>query len=113
MLIDFSFSNFKSFRDEQAFSMQRVQRFVDGEDAYAGISTVAAIYGANASGKSNLLQAFAYMRGMVVTSYAHGNIDSRLPRAPFKLNAAQAEKPTEFFAEFIAVDGLRYQYWFS
>ena len=43
MLIDFSFSNFKSFRDEQAFSMQRVQRFVDGEDAYAGISTVAAI----------------------------------------------------------------------
>ena len=55
MLIDFSFSNFRSFRDEQSVSMTRDERFTESNDSRQ--SPITAIYGANASGKSNFLKA--------------------------------------------------------
>ena len=58
MLIDFSFSNFRSFRDEQSFSMTRDET-VHGVRRVSRQSPIAAIYGANASGKSNFLKAIA------------------------------------------------------
>ena len=67
MLIDFSFSNFRSFRDEQSFSMTRDERFTESNDSRQ--SPITAIYGANASGKSNFLKAMCAMRSMVTNSY--------------------------------------------
>lgn len=72
MLIRFSFKNFKSFKDENCLDMEatslkeheyNVAKIDNGE--YLKIS---AIYGANASGKTNVLQAFDYMKKRILVS---------------------------------------------
>lgn len=110
MLIDFSFSNFRSFRDEQAFSMTRDEKFMDPDDSEQ--SPITAIYGANASGKSNFLKALRTMSSMVANSYSQGNADSIIYREPFLLQKDPFAQPSSFFLEFIANDGLKYRYWF-
>ncbi|OZG69395.1 AAA family ATPase [Bifidobacterium eulemuris] len=110
MLIDFSFENVTSFRDEQAFSMTRDARFV--EEGGPSISTVTAVYGANASGKSNFLYALHSMRDMVVTSYSAGDGTSDIHRDPFLLRENPNDADTAFYVSFIATDGQKYRYWF-
>lgn len=72
MLIRFSFKNFKSFKDENCLDMEatslkeheyNVAKIDNGE--YLKVS---AIYGANASGKTNVLQAFDYMKNRILVS---------------------------------------------
>ena len=72
MLIRFSFKNFKSFKDENCLDMEATSL---KEHEYNLIETdngnflkVAAIYGANASGKTNVLQAFDYMKTRILVS---------------------------------------------
>lgn len=110
MLIDFSFSNYRSFRDEQCFSMTRDKRFSDG--SFADRSTIAAVYGSNASGKSNFLRALQMMADMVRTSYSQGNAGTDIPRDPFLLGRRERSEGSSFFAEFLAGDNQRYRYWF-
>ncbi|MBT1173182.1 ATP-binding protein [Bifidobacterium sp. MA2] len=110
MLIDFSFSNYRSFKGEQAFSMTRDTRFRSG--AFADESTITAIYGPNASGKSNFLRALWSMAVMVRTSYSQGDTNTSIPRDPFLLSPKGRSEESSFFAEFIAEDGQRYRYWF-
>ena len=72
MLIRFSFKNFKSFRDENVLDMEATSlkeheyNVVKTENVY--LLKVAAIYGANASGKTNVLQAFDYMKKRILVS---------------------------------------------
>lgn len=72
MLIRFSFKNFKSFKNENCLDMEatslkeheyNVAKIDNGE--YLKVS---AIYGANASGKTNVLQAFDYMKNRILVS---------------------------------------------
>jgi len=72
MLIRFSFKNFKSFKNENCLDMEatslkeheyNVAKLDSGE--YLKVS---AIYGANASGKTNVLQAFDYMKKRILVS---------------------------------------------
>ena len=72
MLIRFSFKNFKSFKYENCLDMEatalkeheyNVAKTENGE--YLKVS---AIYGANASGKTNVLQAFDYMKKRILVS---------------------------------------------
>jgi len=72
----------------------------------------AVVYGANASGKSNLVKALQYMRGVVLESAAlqPGQAFERLQ--PFRLDAASGSQPTEFEVTFI-LDEVRYQYGFA
>ena len=72
MLIRFSFKNFKSFKDENVLDMETTSL---KEHEYNVVKTdqvnllkVAAIYGANASGKTNVLQAFDYMKKRILIS---------------------------------------------
>ena len=72
MLIRFSFKNFKSFKDENVLDMEATSL---KEHEYNIVKTdqvnllkVAAIYGANASGKTNVLQAFDYMKKRILVS---------------------------------------------
>lgn len=109
MLIDFSFSNYRSFKDEQAFSMARQSRMGNSHAP----SAVAAVYGANASGKSNFLKAFHAMSSLVRTSYSGGDVTSGIPRDAFALReSGETSSPSEFFVEMIADDGRKYAYWF-
>lgn len=71
------------------------------------------IYGANASGKSNLIKALQYMRGVVLESATiiqPGQTYDRLQ--PFRLDKESGSQPTEFEVTFI-LDGARYQYGFA
>lgn len=72
MLIRFNFKNFKSFKDENVLDMEATSL---KEHEYNVVKTdninllkVAAIYGANASGKTNVLQAFDYMKKRILVS---------------------------------------------
>lgn len=111
MLIDFSFSNFRSFEGAQAFSMRREPRFRDVPSDE--LSRAAAIYGANASGKSNFLLALKAMRDLVTTSYSGGSATSGIRRQPFRLREGSESEPSSFLMECIADDGQRYRYSFS
>lgn len=111
MLIDFSFSNYRSFEADQAFSMRREQRYTDADSSL--FSAVAAIYGANASGKSNFLRAMAVMQHFVLTSYSSGDAESGIHRDSFRLSEDSGVRPTSFLVECIADDRQKYRYWFS
>jgi AAA15 family ATPase/GTPase len=71
----------------------------------------ALIFGSNASGKSNLLDALFYMSSFVVNSQLRHNPDGAPPRAPFSLNKNCAEKHSQFDCDFI-INGVRYHYGF-
>ncbi|KFF30484.1 AAA family ATPase [Bifidobacterium bombi] len=109
MLLDFSFSNFRSFRDAQSFSMMPSKKG-------SSPSTVTAIYGANASGKSNFLSAFAQMVTCVLQSYKQGISYKGGAKNAFALAADGghgADEPTRFYIRFRACDGMEYEYRFS
>lgn len=120
MLIEFSVSNYKSIRGEVTFSLvadggsERWDTNVFEPELAAGVRsiplvTTAAIYGANAAGKTNLVRALATM-GVVVTQSARG-LDE-LPLTPFLFDPATRDKPTNLEVTIVA-DGVRYQYGFS
>ena len=119
MLIEFRISNFRSLRDEQVLSLvaSKDKSLASSHTVSTGVGATpallrsAAIYGPNAGGKSNLIKALQYMRGVVVES---ATIAPNQPFSvqPFRLDAAFAGMPTEFEVTFL-IDGVRYQYGFA
>ena len=77
MLIQFSFKNYKSFRDETTLDLSAA-KMTEFSNRIVSIGNekilpVAAIFGANASGKSNIYSAFEYMSDYVVHSFKYGD----------------------------------------
>ncbi|MDX3656072.1 ATP-binding protein [Streptomyces sp. ID05-26A] len=72
---------------------------------------VAAIYGANASGKSNLLDGLRFMADAVRDSFAVWTPDGGVPRQPFKLDDSP-DRPSVYVVELIEA-GVRYTYGFE
>lgn len=72
MLIRFSFKNFKSFKNENCLDMEatslKEHEYNVAKTDSTEILKVSAIYGANASGKTNVLQAFSYMKKRILVS---------------------------------------------
>jgi hypothetical protein len=120
MLVEFRIKNFRSLRDEQAFSLvaardktlQHSHTLQTGLKAAPSLLRSAVVYGANASGKSNLIKALQYMRGVVVESATIIQPGQTYAVQPFRLDIESAAGPTGFEVTFI-VDGVRYQYGFS
>ena len=118
MLIEFSVANFRSYEQKQSFSM--VKAGIDGPSNYfeSGCGTApdlvrsALIFGANASGKSNLLLAMGLMRRLVITSATDLKPGDELDIEPFRLSKKSRKAPSEFEAIFVT-EGVRYQYGFS
>lgn len=110
MILNFTFKNYRSFRDETQFTMIRESSSASPEWAFPEASTVAAIYGPNAAGKSSLLKAMANLSHMVRASYSRGDSTTGIATKPFLLSAASKTAPSEFFIEFVARNGLRYKY---
>lgn len=77
MLIQFSFKNYKSFRDETVLDLSACKMTEFSERIVSvgseNILPVAAIFGANASGKSNVYSAFDYMSSYVADSFGYGD----------------------------------------
>lgn len=106
MLRSFRVENHKSIRDEQELS------FLPVYDKSRPVVPVAAIFGANASGKSNLLDALRWMRDAVLSSYAAWQPGSGVPRTPFLLDPETASRPSGYCLE-IVIDDVRYMYGFE
>jgi len=116
MLIQLTIQNFLSFRDEVTFSMVGVnsdQQHIDhlAEDAAGkgrSILPIGAIYGANAAGKSNLIEAISFAKNLVVQGTR--SIQT-IPVSPFKLGD-YSKQPSKF--EFIFThQGDQYSYGFT
>jgi len=71
----------------------------------------AVIYGANASGKSNLLRGMSFMKRIVVESFDKRSV-SEIPYDPFLLNTEDSKEPTFYEAEFLA-GTIKYRYGFE
>lgn len=118
MLVEFRVENHRSIREEQVFTME-AGRVGDATDirprhvkgAAVPLLPVAAIYGANASGKSNVLDGLAYMQLVVLLSYRIFSPGSGIPgRTPFAWDGHR-DKPS-LYEVVIVIDGVRYQYGF-
>ena len=121
MLLEFSLRNFRSFRDEQTFSLianagtehhDTHTMCIPGDDERRALRS-SAVYGPNASGKTNLLLGLRAMEQVVVKSaVASQRGDQIEPIDPFRLTKENRDAPTAFEAVFI-VDGVEYQYGFE
>lgn len=74
-----------------------------------GVLPVAAIYGANASGKTNVVLAMRFMASVVRESHARWEPDKPIQLEPF---ASQSDTLSTFSTDFL-LEGVRYQYGFS
>ena len=70
------------------------------------------IYGANASGKTNLVNAIETMQGIVLWSQTKGEPGGGVPRHEFRLDRSWSDKPSCFDIDFV-IDGVRYHYGFE
>lgn len=115
MLIEFRVENHRSIRDEQVLSLEAARadgddsrpRGVEGSDP---VLPVAALYGANASGKSNVLAALRFTRDAVVQSHRLWAPDAGVPRDPFAWGPRRLE-PSLYEIAFVLED-VRTQYGF-
>jgi hypothetical protein len=116
MLIEFRVENHRSLRDEQVLTFEadpslgedaRV-RHVPGNDK--GLLTSAAIYGANASGKSNVLHALAFMREAVLDSHRLWMPEGGIPRESFAWGPHRSEP--SLYQVRASIDGSEFDYGF-
>ena len=117
MLLRFRFSNFRSFHAEQELSLI-AGPFSDLPDVVRhpaglkeGVLPGAAIYGANASGKTNVIQAMGFMASAVSFSHRDWTPDGPIPRQPFIANEESKLEPSEVEADFLLA-GVRHRYGF-
>ena len=121
MLVEFSVENFRSIRGNATLSMvaaklrardEQLDRtnVIEINDKLAVLRS-AVIYGANASGKSNVLKAMGFMRHMVINS-SRLQDGELIPVEPFRLNIASSQSPSTFEIVFL-IEGTQYRYGFS
>jgi uncharacterized protein len=120
MLIEFTVKNFRSIKEEQALSMVKDKgdelegsnTFVVEKPANIQLLKSAVIYGANASGKSNLLRALAEMESIVRNSASSSQVGDEFSLTPFLFDEKSSKEETEFEVS-IVIENVRYQYGFS
>jgi uncharacterized protein len=118
MLLSFTGSNVRSFRDSFTISMLATRM---SEPAIArpipwreggqplDVLPVALVLGSNASGKSNLLRAMADLRALVLHSFRSGDPSGGVPRRRFLLDEESAKWPTSFEIDLV-LHGVRHVY---
>ena len=115
MLIRFTVGNFLSFGTEVEFSCiatperGRRERVFVGPQPGLRLLTLGAIYGANASGKSNLYRAVEFARGLVASGV---ELEAAIPVKPFRLAARFGKAPSRFGFD-VLVDGQVLAYRFA
>ncbi|MCZ6110872.1 AAA family ATPase [Campylobacter ureolyticus] len=114
MLINFYAKNFLSFKDKIEFSMLADSNDKDNSVSFRKnkILKTAAIYGANASGKSNLLRSIAFFKNIVQNANKIIQSVDKLSYWPYALDTNTKTKPSEFEMIFV-IDDIKYRYGFS
>ena len=115
MLIYLKIKNFRSIKDERVFSMEASSIKELNNSVYnvrdRKLLPVAVFYGANSSGKTNVLLALQKMRRLVLRS-VQLNPGDKLDYEPFELNNHTLSEPTMFEVQFIS-DNTIYRYGFE
>lgn len=119
MLLRFAVANHLSIREKQELSFA-ASSLRDRRDGLISCSNVASgsvlpalvIYGANASGKSNIVDAVATMKKFVLWSHTKGEPGEGVPRVAFKLDPACSQAPSMFEIDF-TIEDVRYHYGFE
>ena len=111
MLIQFNFKNFKSFREEATLDLSAT-KMTEFSERVIKIGTekilpTAAVYGANASGKSTVYHAFEYMTEYVINSFKYGDEEEKFERyrpTPFLFDTTSENAESMFEAYFTLQD---------
>ena len=120
MILEITIQNFRSIKEEQTFSMiadagkSKNENTCEvnpiGANEPTKLLRAAVIYGANASGKSNMIRAFYALR-MVATQTAKLAMDEPIDwYEPFRFDEGSSNKPTVFKIHFIGPDNIRFLY---
>ena len=115
MIISFSVENWMSFRDRATFSMVASQEEQHGTHVsklgkyQTSVLPIAAIYGGNASGKTNFFKALSFAKTLVVKG---SRLDSLIPVETFRLDDGEMTRPTRFAFELL-VDETIYDFRFA
>ncbi|CCQ60493.1 hypothetical protein CWATWH0401_2298 [Crocosphaera watsonii WH 0401] len=122
MLIEFSVGNYRSFKDVVTFSMVAADLTADNNtihndnlfavDDDLKLLKSAAIYGANASGKSNLIKALAFMKWFMINSSRQTQSTDDIDIETFRLSLETENNPS-FFEIVFLLDGIKYRYGFE
>jgi len=116
MLVEFSVENYRSIYKKVTLSMEAITKN-ELDDHIIEVSRqrllkTSVIYGANASGKSNILKAFSFMKNMVLNSFKESQIGELILVEPFLLNSKGKDEPSSLEVIFLIEDVL-YRYGFS
>lgn len=115
MLISFSVENWMSYKNRVKFSMvaskerQHGERLAKIKKYNMRVLPISAIYGGNASGKTNLFKALDFSRMLVVDGIKP---DSYIPVELFRLDTEMSKKPSKFSFELL-IDEIIYEYSFA
>lgn len=115
-MLSFRFANHRSFRDEQQLNLlpvYDVEGQPDAETPFEAVPVVG-IFGANASGKSNIISAFSYLSRMVGISdrISEPGPGFRPRREPFRLDPEMAGQPSTYAVD-VLIHGVRHTYGFA
>ena len=113
MLLSFRFANHRSFRGEQQLNMVPVYESAmsDAKSALDAVPVVG-IFGANASGKSNVVSAFDYLSRMVGQSDRESELGLGPQRQPFRLDPEIAAEPSSYAVDLM-IGGVHHTYGFT
>ncbi|MHB1627717.1 MAG: AAA family ATPase [Bacilli bacterium] len=116
MLVQFSVKNYLSFKELATLSLV-ASNLQDTETAVVTTANLrllktAAVYGANASGKSNLLKALAWMTQWMRQSSKESQAGEPIDVQPYALSSASADQPS-FFEIVMQINDVRYRYGFE
>jgi hypothetical protein len=122
MLIEFTVGNFCSFKEPATLSMVAANvhardRQIDENNTFKATKSLtllksASIYGANASGKSNLVDAFSFMCSFVERSSQESQSDEPIRVTPFLFSTATETEPALFQVKML-INGIQYRYGFE
>ena len=122
MIIEFKVENFLSFKDLTTLSMVTARSFKEHKETHTividsklSLLKSAVIYGNNASGKSNLLQAMDFMKEIILNSFRDAlleNSDRKFPLEKFALSS-KSEQESSFFELSFFNNGTKYRYGFE
>jgi len=119
MILSFSFGNFRSFNEIQTIDFRATKLISENKDVDdKNIATVSninilrtvGIYGANGSGKTNIIRAFSFLKQMVANSLRSERLLESL-NSPFVLTSNDSNKG--YFQIVIFIDNRKYRYGFT
>jgi AAA15 family ATPase/GTPase len=118
MLLRFGFSNFLSVRAPQELTLTASRlkdhpSYLISEEGIQSLAVPATgIYGANASGKTNVLLALKHLVDAVLQSHTDRRPGTGTRSLPFRLDESSSSKPSQFDIDF-TLSGVRYHYGFT